>query len=158
MSKFKQLSSGVYVAGQLEADDVARAHAEGIKTIVCNRPDEEGGPPSATLAATARELGLEFVYLPMASPADAANPLDATSAEIGFPSKTVPCTCNVMAAYCSIAEVVVDRQFYGRQPGQALRRLVILKILITLEAPRVRRRMLSLLVAVPAVFRWRRVY
>ncbi len=73
MSKFKQLSSGVYVAGQLQVDDVVRAHAEGIKTIVCNRPDEEGGPPSATLAATAGELGLEFVYLPMASPADAAS-------------------------------------------------------------------------------------
>ena len=73
MSKFKQLSTGVYVAGQLQVDDVVRAHAEGIKTIVCNRPDEEGGPPSATLAETARELGVEFVYLPMASLADAAN-------------------------------------------------------------------------------------
>jgi len=73
MSKFKQLSLGVYVAGQLEIDDVVRAHAEGIKTIVCNRPDEEGGLPSETLAAKARELGLAFVYLPMASPTDAAH-------------------------------------------------------------------------------------
>jgi len=73
MSKFKQLAPGVFVAGQLEVDDIAQAHALGIKTIICNRPDGESGQTlSSTLAAAASDLGVTFVYMPMSSPADTA--------------------------------------------------------------------------------------
>lgn len=73
MKKFKKHAAGVYVSEQLSVEDISQAKAEGFVTIVCNRPDGEGGHQitSATLAAVADEHGLEFVYMPMTSPSDA---------------------------------------------------------------------------------------
>ena len=75
MKKFKKHATGVYVSEQLTIEDIGHAKAGGILTIVCNRPDGEGGnqTSSATLAAVAGEQGLEFVYMPMTSPSDAAD-------------------------------------------------------------------------------------
>ena len=74
MKKFKNHAAGVYVSEQLTIEDIGHAKAGGILTIVCNRPDGEGGnqTSSSTLAAAASEQGLEFVYMPMTSPNDAA--------------------------------------------------------------------------------------
>ena len=74
MKKFKKFAAGVYVSEQLSIEDVGQAKAGGILTIVCNRPDGEGGnqTSSSTLAAVAGEEGMNFVYLPMTSPGDAA--------------------------------------------------------------------------------------
>ncbi|MEZ0152786.1 MAG: hypothetical protein AB9Q23_09225 [Candidatus Reddybacter sp.] len=82
----------------------------------------------------------------MASPADAANLAEDCAVQLQREGDI-----------CSIVEVVVGRQLYGRTLEHALLRLV-LKILRVLEAPRVRRRMLSLLAVVTVVFQWRRVY
>ena len=75
MKKFKKHTTGVYISEQLTVDDIGHAKAGGIMTIVCNRPDGEGGSQtsSATLAAVAGEHGIEFVYMPMTSPSDAAD-------------------------------------------------------------------------------------
>lgn len=75
MKKFKKHAAGVYVSEQLTVDDISDAKAGGIVTIVCNRPDGEGGnqTSSATLAAVAGEKGMEFVYMPMTSPSEATD-------------------------------------------------------------------------------------
>ena len=65
--------------GQIDAADVAAIAAAGFRTIVCNRPDGEGGPDqptSAAVAEAAQAHGLAFAYLPvvpgMITPADGA--------------------------------------------------------------------------------------
>ena len=78
MKKFKKQAAGVYVSEQLTVEDISEAKAGGITTIVCNRPDGEGGHQisSATLAAVAGEQGIAFVYMPMTSPTEAAGLVD----------------------------------------------------------------------------------
>lgn len=63
----RALTDNYYVAPQLEPADLADIAAAGIKTIICNRPDEE---VPANLHATQLELaaqaaGLEFHILPL---------------------------------------------------------------------------------------------
>ena len=52
---------------QITSADLGVASAQGIKTIINNRPDNEaqGQPRSADLAAVAAELGMQFVNLPI---------------------------------------------------------------------------------------------
>lgn len=62
------LTDQLAVAPQLTPSDVALAAAEGFKTIICNRPDQEGGPdqPDHDLIQTASaQAGLSFAYLPV---------------------------------------------------------------------------------------------
>lgn len=63
----KELSSRVFVSEQITTTDIGVASAQGIKTIINNRPDDEapGQPKSADLAAAAAELGMQFVDLPV---------------------------------------------------------------------------------------------
>ncbi|WP_348225651.1 sulfur transferase domain-containing protein [Nitrosomonas sp. Is79A3] len=56
------------VAGQINIDDIADIAAAGYKSIICNRPDYEGGrsqPGSEELEAMAELLDITFVYLPV---------------------------------------------------------------------------------------------
>ncbi len=64
-------------AGQIGAEDVAAIAAAGYRSIICNRPDGEGGqsqPASSAVAEAAKAHGLAFAYLPvtpgMIGPAD----------------------------------------------------------------------------------------
>ena len=55
-------------APQINADDVAEIARLGFKTIINNRPDNEGGalqPSSAQIEAAAKLHGLAYVYLPV---------------------------------------------------------------------------------------------
>ncbi|MET1081294.1 MAG: sulfur transferase domain-containing protein [Pseudomonas sp.] len=57
-------------SGQIAADDLEALAALGFRSIVCNRPDHEGGPAqpcSQVLQARCDELGLAFAYCPVAS-------------------------------------------------------------------------------------------
>ena len=57
-----------YVAAQLAPADMAAAAAMGFKTVICNRPDMEGGaeqPASSSMQAAAEAAGLHYVYLPV---------------------------------------------------------------------------------------------
>ncbi|WP_374615066.1 TIGR01244 family sulfur transferase [Sphingorhabdus sp.] len=66
---FKQIAPGFSVSGQLTADDVRNAAAQGFKSIICNRPDgEEDGQPSASIVQEqAAALGLTFTHIPVTS-------------------------------------------------------------------------------------------
>ena len=63
----RQITADYFVSPQIEAADLPAIAAEGIKTVICNRPDEEV-PPSHQAAAiqTAVEAaGLTFVLMPV---------------------------------------------------------------------------------------------
>ena len=66
---FKQVSPAFSVSGQLTLDDVRDAAAQGFRTIICNRPDdEEGGQLSSKIVKDQAEaLGMKFVYIPVSS-------------------------------------------------------------------------------------------
>lgn len=65
----RKIDDTISVAPQISVDDVAEAARLGFKTLVANRPDHEefGQPPMADIEAAARELGLEWVYMPVES-------------------------------------------------------------------------------------------
>lgn len=53
---------------QINIEDLAEIAQLGFKTIINNRPDNEGGdtqPKSADIAAAAKKLGLAYVYIPV---------------------------------------------------------------------------------------------
>ena len=62
------LSPDFAVAGQISAQDVAAIAQAGFRSIVCNRPDGEGGPAQPAFQAieqAAVQAGLQARYLPV---------------------------------------------------------------------------------------------
>lgn len=68
MSAFTSLTPVFGVAPQLGPQDMAAAAEAGYKSVICNRPDGEGGPgqvSSEAMRAAAEQAGLQFAYLPV---------------------------------------------------------------------------------------------
>ena len=65
--QIRSVSPDYSVAEQIQIFDLGIAAAQGIKTIINNRPDNEGQgqPKSADIAAAAEALGLEYFYIPI---------------------------------------------------------------------------------------------
>lgn len=64
----KNIDQRFSIAGQLNETDLEDIARQGFKLVINFRPDGEGGetqPPNAVLAAKARELGLDYAYLPV---------------------------------------------------------------------------------------------
>ena len=74
----RTLTPGLAVCAQITPDDVAALKAQGVRSIICNRPDQEeaGQPDFADIAAAARAAGITARYIPvksgMVTEADAA--------------------------------------------------------------------------------------
>lgn len=66
MSEFKRVTPDFAVAAQLEPGDIARAAAEGYRTIVINRPEGEelGQPKVEAMRAEAEAAGVQFKAIP----------------------------------------------------------------------------------------------
>lgn len=64
---FKSIAPGFSVSGQLSSQGVAQAAAQGFKSIICNRPDDEEAdqPSAATVRQQAEALGLVFTHIPI---------------------------------------------------------------------------------------------
>ncbi len=64
---FISLTSGFFVAPQIDASDIARAEALGVKLIINNRPDgeEPGQPAGASIKAAAEAAGIEYMSVPV---------------------------------------------------------------------------------------------
>lgn len=64
-----QLTDQLSVAAQITAEDIAAIAAQGFRSIVNNRPDDEapGQPANAELQAAAEQAGLSWRYLPVVS-------------------------------------------------------------------------------------------
>lgn len=70
MTEFRAVSPAFSVASQLTPEDVARAAAEGFRTIINNRPEGEGGERTwgQEIEAAAKAHGLAYRALPFAGP------------------------------------------------------------------------------------------
>ena len=67
MTDFRKVTADYFVSAQIDTPDLATAKAAGFKTIICNRPDQEGGPDQPTIDEMQNEaesLGLTFLALP----------------------------------------------------------------------------------------------
>ncbi len=63
-----RLDERLSVAGQISVDDLAEIAQSGFKSVICNRPDFEGGenqPTSNQLEQEAKSRGIVFAYLPV---------------------------------------------------------------------------------------------
>ena len=64
----EQIDDALFVTPQVQPGDMPAIAAAGIRAIINNRPDFEGGagqPTSAQLEAAARNAGLAYRYLPV---------------------------------------------------------------------------------------------
>ena len=89
MSTFspEQIDEALYVTPQVLPEDMPAIAATGVRSIINNRPDFEGGagqPTSAQLEAAARAAGLDYRYLPVPpaghTPEQARSMVDAVEA------------------------------------------------------------------------------
>jgi uncharacterized protein (TIGR01244 family) len=66
MPTFRYITPTFAVAGQLSLDDIARAGAEGFKTLIKNRPENEepGQLSEAAIVAAAKSVGMTYRALP----------------------------------------------------------------------------------------------
>jgi uncharacterized protein (TIGR01244 family) len=64
---FRTIDQTLQVSGQIAPEEVAIAAAQGIRTIINNRPDGEqpGQPTSAEIEAAATAAGLGYVHIPV---------------------------------------------------------------------------------------------
>lgn len=64
----KQLSDDIYVSGQLLPEQVADLAAQGVKTLINNRPDGEvlNQPSAQAIAMAAQAAGLVYEHIPLA--------------------------------------------------------------------------------------------
>lgn len=65
----KKISPHFLVTGQISVSDISAIAASGIKTIICNRPDNEseGQPAVSDIAAAAEAQGMTFLNVPVSS-------------------------------------------------------------------------------------------
>jgi sulfide:quinone oxidoreductase len=63
----KKVSDQFSVSSQLEPDAIPALQAAGIKTLICNRPDNEvpGQPAHADIERRAKAAGMQVHYLPV---------------------------------------------------------------------------------------------
>jgi sulfide:quinone oxidoreductase len=54
------------VADQIDERDVDALAAAGFKSVICNRPDSEGGTPSRAIRAACEQHGMKFFMQPVA--------------------------------------------------------------------------------------------
>ncbi|MCW3797784.1 TIGR01244 family sulfur transferase [Sphingomonas sp. BN140010] len=64
---FKQLDGKTLVSGQITADDLSNAKAQGVTLVVNNRPDAEdpGQPTSDEIEAAAHAAGMDYCHIPI---------------------------------------------------------------------------------------------
>lgn len=64
----RQIDENYSISEQISPDDVRDIAAEGFQTIICNRPDGEGGPDQpdfAEIARVAEKAGIATYYIPV---------------------------------------------------------------------------------------------
>jgi sulfide:quinone oxidoreductase len=69
MATAMQLTDQLWVAGQISPDDLAEIARNGVKSVICNRPDGESPDqyPFQEIETAAKTLGLEVAYCPVIS-------------------------------------------------------------------------------------------
>lgn len=69
--EIRQVRSSFSVSGQVSVDDVATLAANGVRSLICNRPDGEAPdqPNVAEIEAAAARAGIELAFLPVVTSA-----------------------------------------------------------------------------------------
>ncbi|CEF55319.1 TIGR01244 family sulfur transferase [Acetobacter ghanensis] len=82
--KYQAIAPDFAVSAQITANDIPAIKDAGFKTIICNRPDgEEAGQPTAeSIGAAAREAGLTFIAIPVASGAAPSSDVKIETQEV----------------------------------------------------------------------------
>jgi len=83
-------------AGQLQPEDMAALAAHGIRTVINNRPDGEGGPDqplSDAIEAAARAAGMDYHYIPVVSGQVTQAQVDAMASAIEHAASPVLAFC-----------------------------------------------------------------
>ena len=66
--EYSALNADFAVAPQLSPEDLAAVAAAGFRSVINNRPDDEGGPDqpkNAAMEAAAHAAGLAYAFLPV---------------------------------------------------------------------------------------------
>lgn len=87
-----KLSDEFSTAPQISVDEVAEVAQLGFRTIINNRPDNEGGPEqptSAQLKAATEQLGLTYIHIPVIPNNIEPSQIDAFSAAYNLAEKPV---------------------------------------------------------------------
>ena len=84
---FRTIDETIQVAGQIAPEDIATAAAQGVRTIINNRPDGEqaGQPTSAEMEAAARAAGLGYTYIPVDHSGFSMEQVEAMTAALAQP-------------------------------------------------------------------------
>ena len=63
----KKINSNYFVSAQISVNDLEVIKSQGIKSIVCNRPDNEADDQTnyAEIEAEAQSLGMEICFIPI---------------------------------------------------------------------------------------------
>jgi uncharacterized protein (TIGR01244 family) len=67
MGDFRKLTDAIFVAPQIDCDDVKDAVALGVTLIINNRPEDESADqtPGLVIEAAAREAGIDYLAIPV---------------------------------------------------------------------------------------------
>ena len=78
---FTEISARFFVSKQISVAEVESAAAQGITTIICNRPDNElpNQPQASDIAAAASSAGIEFLHIPIVFASISAQDIDEFS-------------------------------------------------------------------------------
>ncbi len=73
-----QISEDFSISGQVSLDEIKTLANEGVKTLICNRPDgEEANQITCTeIIAAAKENGINFIHIPVAGKNIPTEPLN----------------------------------------------------------------------------------
>src|ERR1700761_5572683 len=84
---FRTIDETLLVAGQITPEDVAAAAAQGVRTIINNRPDGEqpGQPAASAIEAAAQAAGLGYVHIPVDHSGFSHEQVEAMTAALALP-------------------------------------------------------------------------
>jgi uncharacterized protein (TIGR01244 family) len=90
-----ELAPGVSAAPALSRDDIEALAAQGVKTIVNNRPDGEdpGQLPAAEAQALAAAHGIQYHHIPVTGPSLSAADVDAFAAVLANAPQPIVAHC-----------------------------------------------------------------
>lgn len=109
------IDEGVYVAPQLSADHMKPLADAGIRSIINNRPDLEGGalqPASRDLEAAARAAGLHYEHLPV-------HPAGHSEEDARRMAELVASLPKPVLAFCRSGRRAAALYGFGRRLGSA---------------------------------------
>ncbi len=111
--EIRSLTPDLSVSPQIRPEDVATIAAAGFKTIVCNRPDGEGGSEQPTfeqIRQAAQGLGLSTHYVPVVSGQITEDDVRAFQATLASAPKPVFAYCRSGTRSTNLYALVRQRE------------------------------------------------